>query len=307
MRKDVKAGMGLALVAVVVAGWYYTRSGSKDESIALGPQKPKVENRAADKPAATAAPRATHRPTTAERRAPQTASPATTAQRPATPPPVAAPPVATPTPAPVVATALTGDPAPAPATAIGADDEEAAEREEEMRAPEASVPGAATRTAPAAGPATASAAEPLEFYRVQPGDTLSRLAEVYYGNRAYADLILSVNPSISDPDRLRAGMEIQLPAVPAGGTPTSVPVTAAAPAPTAPAAGTPAGAAATTTAAGGAARTYVVRTGDSFYAIAQRELGSGGRWQELFGLNRELVGNDPKALKPGMKLRLPEK
>jgi nucleoid-associated protein YgaU len=33
-------------------------------------------------------------------------------------------------------------------------------------------------------------------------------------------------------------------------------------------------------------RTYVVAQGDTLYAIARRELGSGGRWKEIVALNQ---------------------
>ena len=36
MRKDVKAGMALSLVVVVVAGWYYTQDSDQPNSIPLG-------------------------------------------------------------------------------------------------------------------------------------------------------------------------------------------------------------------------------------------------------------------------------
>jgi len=157
--------------------------------------------------------------------------------------------------------------------------------------------------------------EAIEYYRVQPGDTLAKLANVYYGHANYVDLILHANPAVKDPDLLRVGMEIQLPAVPSGtaGT-TTVALTGAArksdvaasqttQAP-AGAATTPANTAAVTATTDGT-RTYVVKSGDSFYRIAERELGSGPRWPELMALNRELVGNDPQSLRPGMKLRLP--
>lgn len=61
-------------------------------------------------------------------------------------------------------------------------------------------------------------------------------------------------------------------------------------------------------AAGGAprpsGRTYTVRSGDSLWLIAQRELGKGARWTELRDLNRDTV-RDPNRITPGMVLRLP--
>ncbi|SDJ59351.1 LysM peptidoglycan-binding domain-containing protein [Streptomyces indicus] len=53
------------------------------------------------------------------------------------------------------------------------------------------------------------------------------------------------------------------------------------------------------------ARTYTVRPGDSLSAIAGRELGDQGRWQELYALNRQTIGADPDLIRPGMELELP--
>nr|WP_236070698.1 LysM domain-containing protein [Streptomyces polyasparticus] len=53
------------------------------------------------------------------------------------------------------------------------------------------------------------------------------------------------------------------------------------------------------------ARTYTVKSGDSLSAIAERELGDMGRWQELYTLNKQTIGNDPDMIQPGMKLKLP--
>lgn len=57
---------------------------------------------------------------------------------------------------------------------------------------------------------------------------------------------------------------------------------------------------------------YVVRRGDSLWAIASRLLGSPDRprvdaaWRALYRANRIAVGDDPDLLRPGTALRLPE-
>jgi len=50
--------------------------------------------------------------------------------------------------------------------------------------------------------------------------------------------------------------------------------------------------------------TYIVRTGDTLSAIAQRILGNGNRWPEIQALNRDRV-KDPNLILPGWELKLP--
>lgn len=51
-----------------------------------------------------------------------------------------------------------------------------------------------------------------------------------------------------------------------------------------------------------AARTYTVRKGDTLWAIAQREYGSGQRWVDIAGANPSV---DPKKLAIGQQIILP--
>lgn len=50
--------------------------------------------------------------------------------------------------------------------------------------------------------------------------------------------------------------------------------------------------------------TYTVVAGDSLSRIAQRMLGDGNRWREIFELNRDQI-SDPNLIYPGMVLKLP--
>lgn len=52
--------------------------------------------------------------------------------------------------------------------------------------------------------------------------------------------------------------------------------------------------------------TYVVQPGDDLATIARRTLGDAARWGELFRLNRNVIGDYPDQMKPGMTLRLPQ-
>jgi nucleoid-associated protein YgaU len=56
--------------------------------------------------------------------------------------------------------------------------------------------------------------------------------------------------------------------------------------------------------ASAAGRTHTVKKGDSLWKIAKAELGDGGRWKEIFELNKDKL-KTPEALRDGMQLRLP--
>ncbi|MFZ4454340.1 LysM peptidoglycan-binding domain-containing protein [Salibacterium aidingense] len=51
--------------------------------------------------------------------------------------------------------------------------------------------------------------------------------------------------------------------------------------------------------------TYDVKRGDTLWDIANHKLGDGGRWQELYEANEDVIGKDPDAIQPGMTLELP--
>lgn len=52
--------------------------------------------------------------------------------------------------------------------------------------------------------------------------------------------------------------------------------------------------------------TYTVAEGDSLYKIARKVYGSGERWRQLADANAQVIGKD-HSVRPGMKLRLPER
>jgi nucleoid-associated protein YgaU len=53
------------------------------------------------------------------------------------------------------------------------------------------------------------------------------------------------------------------------------------------------------------ATTHQVVSGDSLWKIAQRELGNGDRWREIYEKNKSVIGPNPNLIKPGQKLVLP--
>ena len=155
------------------------------------------------------------------------------------------------------------------------------------------TPPAGTRTRRPPEPATAVKTAPKEVapgsrtHTVQPGDSYALLAEHYYGSQRHTQFLIDANPDHSNPRRLRVGAVLRIPLRP------DRPEKARA------AAVTPSG----NTAAG--QRTYVVREGDTFYGIAARELGSAGRWTELFELNKDEVNGKANRLRVGQVLVLP--
>ena len=132
----------------------------------------------------------------------------------------------------------------------------------------------------------------VDTHRVQSGDTLSSLAQVYYGDAKYAQLLIDGNPGLGDPNRLRVGSLVKIPPLPSELAVRSAikPVVKAA-------------SAAQET---GKRRVYTVKPGDTFYGVARDVLGDASRWKELFALNRELVQGDPTRLQIDQVIVLPQ-
>ena len=55
----------------------------------------------------------------------------------------------------------------------------------------------------------------------------------------------------------------------------------------------------------GETKSYVVKKGDSLSEIAQREMGDGDRWKELYEANKSAIGDDPDMIHPGTELTIP--
>jgi nucleoid-associated protein YgaU len=116
---------------------------------------------------------------------------------------------------------------------------------------------------------------------VKEGENPYRLAVHYFSDGSKFQLILDANPEI-DPQRITVGTKLRIPN-PAG-------ISAVRPAPDPDP--TPNG-------------IYVVKKGDSLWVIAKRELGNGSAFTRILEANAELLGGDPDAIMPGMKLRIP--
>lgn len=55
----------------------------------------------------------------------------------------------------------------------------------------------------------------------------------------------------------------------------------------------------------GGARTYTVVSGDTLWKIAQKTLGDGSRWREIYELNKGTIGSNPDLIYVGQVYNLP--
>ncbi|MDY7108363.1 MAG: LysM peptidoglycan-binding domain-containing protein [Planctomycetota bacterium] len=117
-------------------------------------------------------------------------------------------------------------------------------------------------------------------YVVKDGDTLSSIAQRWFGEAARWELIQQANPAI-DPRNLRIGQVLLLPA--RNETHDDEQRSA------------------------GGSGTYTVRSGDTLSSIARARLGAERHWRLIYEANRRLIGSNPDAIAVGMELIIPER
>jgi nucleoid-associated protein YgaU len=142
--------------------------------------------------------------------------------------------------------------------------------------------------------ATAKAAKQ---YEAASGDTLSKMAQKFYGSssKAYRDAIVAANPSLKgDPNKIMAGETYVIPAIDNGGS------TQAAPAPR----NEPKAAAKEKSPS--LETYYTVKAGDSLWAIARDQCGDPGAVAAIQELNKDSLKGST-SVRIGMKLKLPNK
>ena len=141
---------------------------------------------------------------------------------------------------------------------------------------------AATSTSPASAGTT---------HVVVEGETLSSIAEQWFGRESDWPRIVAANPGL-DPNRLKIGQKLILPSKATSGVNRG----GAAPAPAegvASARPTP-------------GSSYRVRSGDSLSRISQEAYGSAKYWNVIYQANRSVIGSDPADLSLGMALVIPK-
>lgn len=130
----------------------------------------------------------------------------------------------------------------------------------------------------------------VKFHDVESGETLFAICREHYGDISLVQALARYN-KLDDPASLKIGRRLMIPrAEDIGGrtvvAATSTPARASSPTPK-PVAPT----------------TYVVKSGDSLAGIAQRFLGSKGKWKALHDMNRDVI-EDPDDLKIGTILKV---
>jgi len=141
-------------------------------------------------------------------------------------------------------------------------------------------------------------------YVVKSGDTLSTIAAHELGSKAKWQEIQKANEDVlHGSDKLKVGMKLQIPS--ANGSTSSPSVASRDPAPVA---ASPSSSPSATENAPSTAgeREYVVKSGDTLWAIAKSEMGGDSFVKELRAANEDVLkGSD--TLKVGMKLKIPAK
>lgn len=149
----------------------------------------------------------------------------------------------------------------------------------------------------------------MERHRVRPGDTLAKVAEIYYGDDKRVSVLAKANPELPITGALPENMMVRIPALEDNEHDFSDRDIASAPESLARGklASDPSTERSKQVAPHDSRtlRTYQVQDGDSFYTIAVKELGEASRWPELYDINKEIVGNDPNRLRAGLVLKIP--
>lgn len=148
-----------------------------------------------------------------------------------------------------------------------------------------------------AKPPVAKAPTRLTAYTITAGDTLGGISGEWFRDINRWKEIVAVNPGLN-PSSLQVGQTIQLPSrvgsaaeKMAWKTPAQTASTKVALARSTPTAGSE----------------HVVASGETLASIADGAYGNKASWKTIYEANKTTIGNNPSALKVGMKLTIPAK
>jgi nucleoid-associated protein YgaU len=140
----------------------------------------------------------------------------------------------------------------------------------------ATVPAKPPASFPAPAAPSRTSAAATKTIRIEPGDSLWKIARQNFGRGELWNRILAANPTIADPSRIRAGAKLSIPATAefAAAGPASAPM-----------------------------RTIKVQKGDSLWTLAKTNLGSSSNWPCLAAANTSIA--DPNRIFEGQELVVP--
>ncbi len=117
-------------------------------------------------------------------------------------------------------------------------------------------------------------------YLVQPGDTVSSIAnKLYNDERRWVDISQA---NFVDPTKLKVGQVLKLPG-------DRAQLSSEEPAPPGP----------------GGIQTYTIRPGDSLSTVAQEYYGDPTLWRTIYNFNSDKIGKNPNAIQADMVLKIP--
>jgi nucleoid-associated protein YgaU len=112
--------------------------------------------------------------------------------------------------------------------------------------------------------------EITEYYTVQTGDTLSKIAQTFLGDAGKFPVIFEANKEvIKDPNLIYPGQMLRIPKT------------------------------------SSEEQYYTVQAGDTLSKIAKTFYGAANKYTVIFEANRDIL-NDPNTIHPGQKLRIPK-
>lgn len=145
-------------------------------------------------------------------------------------------------------------------------------------------------------------------YTVAQGDTLSKIALAHFGNksRLTVNAIFEANRSVlTSPDDIRTGLVLSLPVVEGMARMVKSEPTQTNHAATSKAEAAKSSPVKKSTEPPAAPyRWYQVKKNDRYASIAREQLGDGGRWRELYELNKDKFPN-PQSIREGVRIKLP--